>query len=88
MTPARKKQLDRILAYCNRIRKKMGKKPIKQMRKGYRGLPCQCPIAHTIGLVKVWAGVHTDTDSYKFTKQVSKFINEFDAGLWPELEAK
>lgn len=38
-----------ILDYCNSLRKRLGRKPVKRLRKGVRQNSCDCVISNTVG---------------------------------------
>ena len=82
-------QHTRVLAYVNRIRKELGKKPIKRLPKGERRSPVSCPIARGIGSGARFSGVAiTPNGHYDAPQYVRNFVYLFDSGQYPELVRK
>lgn len=80
---------ERILNLCNRVRAKLGKKPVKRLKKGVMDDSACCPIARTIGGVEVgdttidkawtWETIIT------LPKYAQDWIKAFDNKEIPEL---
>lgn len=81
-----------VLAYVNRIRKKLSKKPIKRLPKGEMGVPSRCSIANGIGNdVLVCLGqklVFTTRQVFILPDECVRFGQNFDDGKYPELVRK
>ena len=78
-----------VLAYVNRIRKKLGKKPIKRLPKGDKKQPDSCPIRNGLGFGSVGDLFITGLGmELKTPRYVAKFIHDFDSGKHPELVRK
>lgn len=88
-----------VLKECNAIRVRLGKTPIRKMKKGARFSGFSCPIARTIGCGVMncsigWHETHSSampSASIRPLLAVSKpvlleFANAFDLGKYPELE--
>lgn len=85
----------RVLAWCNRIRAKLGKKPVRYIRKGMRDKTCDCPLANTIGDVSLGTNDgNTNTDwredrmFFCVPRVASAWIRDFDTGKLPHFIAK
>lgn len=85
-----KREKAQALVWCNKVRKILGRKPVKALRKGTIGNETSCALANTIGDADVTAGevrvsvagtpITIETPSY-----IEKFIDDFDAEGYPEL---
>lgn len=82
---------DRVLAYVNRLRGKMGEDPITELPKG---IPCntwQCPIARSLpgsamsGPLAIVAYTGDDRHSFTPPAYVRRWMNDFDNGLIVDL---
>lgn len=72
-------QFKAVLAWVNKIRKKSGKRPLKQLPKGYRKDGYSCPLARATGLPMTM---------YVKGSVPGRFIADFDDGKYPWLEQK
>lgn len=78
----------RVLAWCNKVRERLGRKPVGRFTPGH---PCnanECVIARTIDGVVVFDGVvHSrELDCYfDIPAYTEAFIDSFDAGRLPHL---
>ena len=94
-----KRHHNAALAFANRVRKAMGKKPASRLAKGQRGNGRQCAIARTIARDEsiFVSDVHSDDGRYTAVAEayglkditggvlVGDFIRAFDKGEIPEL---
>jgi hypothetical protein len=94
------KQYEALLAWANRVRERIGAKPVDRLRKGQPQDEQHCPLANTINHhVRGKARVRVDeSDVYrgedafepderivKTPEYAERFIREFDRGDHPEL---
>ena len=80
----------RVLAYVNRIRKKLGKKPIKRLPKGDKLCYGSCPIARATGcdVHSTWMVNRNTLDETRLPSYIQDWIDRFDSGKHPELVRK
>jgi len=97
-----KKTEKAVLNFINRCRKKLGKKPVTKISKGYRNALHSCPIARSISdntyIVSVrfnskkevaFVTLHTiKGPREKGGALVARFMKRFDEGGYPDLEIK
>jgi hypothetical protein len=98
VTKYNRRQYLAALLFANVARKKLGRKPVKRLRKGDQVSGHSCPIAKTIG-GNIFVTDLPDRGAevtYRFenemiaatdSKLVRDFISNFDAGEVPELIA-
>ena len=71
----------RVLGFCNRIRKELGKKPRKTIEKGTYAGARTCPIALTIGdRASLTSNLHVGGHTYECPQYVFTFMERFDSG--------
>lgn len=81
------------LAFANRVRRILGKKPVSVLKRGRPNMEDRCPLANTIGGVTV-DGNQVEYRSNDLTIRVecpdtiARFVDDFDCGEYPELEVK
>lgn len=83
------KTKERVLQWCNRVRRKFGKKPVARIRCGDVGEIYSCPLANTIGNCAVadelWVETKEGEEMLYYPRYIERFIEDFDAGEYPEL---
>ena len=87
---------ERVLNWVNRIREKMGRKPIMKLKRGYAGDPQRCPLAQSLGgrltirgLESTWSVVVHEPGRLlprHFRLYVDDFVSDFDEGRYHHLE--
>lgn len=88
--PAEPRYVRLTLEWCNRQRKKQGKKPLKRLPKGNIGSIASCPCGSAaglyVGLITYWDYNNTTKCvNYKLLpKSVKTFVREFDRGHLPQ----
>lgn len=83
----------RVLDFVNRIRKRLGKKPLKRLPKGCTDNVARCPIARGVGSrvfvnvtqITIPNGARRRTVVAYSPKYIVRFIKRFDRGDYPEL---
>jgi hypothetical protein len=86
------------LKVANAIRKMLGKRPVKVLKKGCRSNGICCPIARTVGHDGVFVTAHGDGIQADWpgggfpvsipSKRAKRFVVKFDGGFAPDLEGK
>ncbi len=78
----------KVLAECNKIRESLGRKPVKQMRKGVILSSSGCPIVRTVGLgyMTYHRGWWWNLGRHESSPELIEFAKDFDAGKYPELD--
>lgn len=94
--------LDAVLDWVNEKRAERGLPTLAELPKGQRSISCNCPIALSLtpgnGLIASTlpsgTNIYDDYDAvspYRETinhpAEIKRFVNDFDAGLYPELVA-
>jgi hypothetical protein len=74
------------LAWCNKIRVKLGKQPVCRLPKGERFDSSSCPCGKVTGLEVGRLTAQRKGKQFKTTKDVFLFTYLFDYGYLPELE--
>jgi hypothetical protein len=91
------KYVAETLKWCNSIREKMGKKPLKRLPRGVRKDASSCPCGKATGLFVYDEGAFVDTSTKANSSKkpirrgnqfVRMFIDKFDGGKLPQYEAK
>lgn len=78
----------RVLAWCNKVRAKLGRKPVDMFACGLAGNCFECVIARTIGdAIAGGVSVRHRESGLKVTtpRYIQYFIVSFDAGRLPHL---
>jgi len=91
-TLAQAKKLARVLAWVNRVRAKVRRKPLKKLPKGERVNAWACPIARACPGIsgRRFSGSMLSHDDL-FVEEpvhVAQFIRDFDARQYPWLECQ
>ena len=91
-----KAEREAALKVANRVRKMLGKRPVKRLKKGERGAGTSCPIARTIDwddcvfVCENDNGVEASYPGLGLIRiknaKARDFIKKFDSGLAPDLE--
>lgn len=87
----------RVLAFCNRIRAKLGLKPRKRLVKGNKDDCFRCVVSNTIASpssefivsddCSIVAGHNGKEVGVRTPKYIKDFMRRFDAGEYPHLVA-
>ncbi len=84
----------RVLAWCNKIRAKLGKKPVRMIRKGVPHRLRECALAKTIGSVVMASccrdisKTHWGGKNFAIPEYVRFWLIEFDEEKLPHFIAK
>lgn len=99
--PTFKREQTGALAFANKVREKLGLKPMDKLVKGNIGLASHCPITNTI-LARTRRGLRVSTGyrrceiydkdgahiaAVPLTEMASRFARKFDEGSFPDLSA-
>jgi hypothetical protein len=80
----------KTLQWCNRIRKKQGKKLLTKLPKGVMGDPWSCPCGRAAkvfvgcGTWTAWTAAGKPRETGDLPEAVQEFVYRFDYGLIPE----
>jgi hypothetical protein len=91
------RQYKAVLRFCNDQRRQYGLEPVKYLSRGQRRQFEDCPVRNTIGgdlvrglvsLTYCKAIIDGKLVKRPLPPAILRFIEQFDAGAFPELEAK
>lgn len=77
----------RVLAWCNKVRAKLGRKPVATLACGDKFYVCECVLMRTLDAERVTYRSTTLRDGMevKHPEYIRKFIHSFDTGRLPHL---